>query len=242
MSMKRKSLAAIAAGVMVTAMTAYAAEAAQLTTSGGTWTDVDPDGPTDFSGLNTNQISWGDPADTMQSSYVFEGVEDEPINLPGTPGGMITFDMGTFTHNNFPIFGTSITGATLSIPLDLVNGDLVDTDLTFEFAHNETPNNASPCDAGGSQPCPDEVSISGSTPDQFFEADGMTFQFEIFGFEVDGVTNPTFLTDEGQANVATLRGKITKVPPQVPVPSTLGLLGIGLVGLGYVASRKRKAA
>lgn len=229
-ALKTIAAAGVASAVMITG-----ANAAMITTTGGSWTDVTPNNVTNLSGEGTNTISWGNSAGQGQSQYIFDGVTEAPVDLPGAIGGMTTFNMGNFTHNNRPITGTSITGATLNVPILLENGTLVDTELMFDFVHIETPN--TPGDV------PDQVSISGSTPTQSFSTNGMTFEFEISGFLQNGSAVDTFFTNEGQANVAGLQGKITKTGQTngngpVPVPATLMLLGAGLVALGAVTRRK----
>ncbi|MEM8839519.1 MAG: choice-of-anchor K domain-containing protein, partial [Pseudomonadota bacterium] len=97
-------------------------------------------------GLGTNQISWGTPLGASQSSYVFDGVAP-PTQGPFSAGD--DFTLGTFTHNNFPITGSAITGATLEVTImgTAQNGSSENFNLTstFDFDHFETPNGANPC-------------------------------------------------------------------------------------------------
>ena len=219
-----------------------AAQAALLSTA-GTWSAVTPNNATDLSGVGTNEIRWGFAFGGPQSGYRFAGVSNQAVTLPDTLGGTVLVEMGTFTHFNLPIAfdNNFITSATLDIDLSLVNGGSIDTTLSFVFDHLETHNFITPCAAGGRPPCPDLVQIAGNSPTQSFMADGMNYQFDIFGFrDTNGVTNPSFLTAEGVENKAALIGRITKIslPTSLPEPATAALFGFGLAGLVFAARRR----
>ena len=218
-----------------------AAQAALLSTT-GTWSAVTPNDVFDLSGVGTNEIRWGISVSGAPSGYRFAGVDNQAVTLPDSLGGTVLVEIGTFTHLNLPIFGDSITSATLDIDLSLVNGGSVDTTLSFVFDHLETPNTTTPCAAGGLPPCPDLVQIAGNGPIQSFMAGGMNYQFDIFGFRgANGVTNSSFLTQENVENEAALIARITKIssPTSLPEPATAALFGFGLAGLAFAARRRR---
>ena len=103
-------------------------------TTSGIWTsvEVENDNQNAVSGLGTKKIRWGNPTENnKKSSYVFEG-KDTSIGLDGG-----NYLLGTFTHNNFPITGDTITGANLALSLDF--GDSSHT-FDLAFKHDETPN------------------------------------------------------------------------------------------------------
>ena len=140
----RESLILIATCAAMTAFTLQAAQAALLTTS-GTWGGVTPLNVNNLNGVGTSTLSWGTPLTAGgQSSYDYTGVNSLFINLPTNIGDMTTFTMGTFTHDNQVISGAvanpTITGTTLTISFDLLNGTLASGTLTFDFLHNETVN------------------------------------------------------------------------------------------------------
>lgn len=213
------------------AISAGAANAASLNTS-GTWTNSQP--ASGISGNNTNQISWGNPANPQnaQSSYVFEGVSDtvDIDDLIDAP-----FLLGEFTHNNFPITGTTLTSTTLNVDLNI---DSFNQLFSFGFTHFETPNGASPCAAGGVQPCPDLVSFPNGVSDQLINIDGVDYNLTLIGFSQHGPDNAVdeFLTLEAQSNTAGLYAQLTAV--ETPEPASL--LGMITVGGAAIALRQGK--
>ncbi|MFH7244509.1 MAG: THxN family PEP-CTERM protein [Spirulina sp.] len=214
--------AAVAAVATATALTlGSTAEAASIST-GGVWTTATPNGA--ISGVGTNTISWGTPAESggQKSSYVFAGRSTFTAPTDGTK-----FSLGEFTHNNFPITGTTLSEANLEVSL---TGDISKV-FNFVFKHIETPNNANPCAEGGDQPCPDRVFLPSLFSQETVNIGGQDLFLKISGFEVDGVTTQSFLTKENQANTAFLVGQFTPVPTPALLP--------GLIGMGIAALRKR---
>ncbi len=205
-------------------------------TSDGVWTGLDgnPSGAT--VGLNTNHVQWGEPfgsSNAGPSGYIFDGRDPGEAPLDGT-----LFDIGDFTHENFTINLPSITGADLDLSLDFGTGNQT---FGYFFEHVETPNDADPCAEGGSNPCPDKVSIPDAASSSPVTIDGNDYILEIAGFSQDGGANVVseFLTEEGQPNVATLYARLVLVPQPVPEPSVLALLATGLLGAWRLGGRRR---
>ncbi|NWN91395.1 PEP-CTERM sorting domain-containing protein [Marinobacter adhaerens] len=245
----------VIAGIAASALATATASAAiiDVTSVNGSWTATNPAGVTTSSanGGTNNRISWGDPATGSwwnpgpQSGYQFDSLA--PIlNIAEETA----FDLGTFTHFNFPIYddGTVLNSATLEIQTQL-EIDSVSHSLTsfFNFTHNETPNSSNPCADGGANGsgvningCADEVSFNlnaGATDS--VSINGTEYFIDLLGFFTNGSLTDTFWTQEDLENTATLRGVITSVTSEVPEPSTFALLGLGLIGLG-LRNRKRK--
>ncbi|MBP0020376.1 MAG: THxN family PEP-CTERM protein [Cyanobacteria bacterium SBLK] len=237
---RMQCLGAIA--VALTVGFAPAANAASLNTS-GTWTNIVPSGSGTIAGAGTNTLFWGEPASgSGQSGYNFTGVTDnvEVSDLVDT-----NFLLGTFTHNNFPIYGTSLDTATLN-----VNFSLGSTNTTFSFLvdHFETPNNANPCAAGGVPSCPDLVSFPNTTSEEIVTINEVDYNLTLSGFSTNGGVDivESFLTLEGVANTAGLYATLTAIenpitedPNPVPEPASIvALLTLGTLGLGGTLKRK----
>lgn len=190
--------------------------------------------------------SWGAPPSTTypvdnssnRSGYQWISTNPTPFNVNTDT----VFDLGEFIHDNFQI--PSAADAITSIELHLVIGTFESpTDFTQDilFTHEETPNFASPCAEGGSQPCPDLVSLSNYAFNQpFMDNTGNHYFFSLLGFSTDGGAHIdlTYLTQEGASNSAHLYAIITENP--IPEPSSLILLGIGISAIGLATLRKRK--
>ena len=95
----------------------------------------------------------------------------------------------------------------------IANGStqIVDLISVFTFTHFETPNNGNPCAAGGSNPCPDLVTV-GLNPaaSESITIDDVEYVIDFTGFQVGEESFTDFLTQEALANTATLRGTFTR--------------------------------
>lgn len=250
------AIAAVAAFSLVSVGSAIAATV-QVAGVNGSWTSlVPPTGPTNVKGLGTSSVLWGTPIGKKQSGYSFVGAAAGEIETGED------FDLGTFTHNNFVIQnGTSITGAGLSVVIDLVIGGVTQVvTAAFNFSHWETDNKPAKgvaCANGGAYRsgvnkygCADRVTILDNTAtQQTFEIDGFLYILEITGFTRAGQLFSDFWTQEKAANSAILRARFTLIGPknnnngENPTPSPVPLPAAGwlvLTGLGALAAARAR--
>jgi VCBS repeat-containing protein len=119
-----------------------------------------------------------------------------------------TFEIGEFTHNNYPTdTGNAIDSVDLDISFDVsINGYTATVNHTISFLHDETPNS-------GSDPR-DIVTINNAStvvPITITTAEGVTetYNFEIIGFidENDNVVD-TVYTNENASNSFKLMGQL----------------------------------
>lgn len=216
---------------------------------GGGGTVINPATP----GPST-QVRW--PSSGDQSGYNFTVLQD-PITVDVPPAPKI-FDLGTFTHLNFPIpSGTGITSVQLQISANLtIDGQSIGPKtFLFDFTHFETPNEPggnSPCANGGANNagvningCADRVTFATSGLTDTFDVNGAEYTLTLTGFvDGDGDLVDAFWTTENLSNSAVLRGSVdVYVPPptNVPAPPALALLGMGLLGLGFATRRAGRA-
>ncbi|MBW4614522.1 MAG: PEP-CTERM sorting domain-containing protein [Desmonostoc vinosum HA7617-LM4] len=190
----------------------------------GSWTNPVGGGST-VSGLNTNEIRWGEPfSNNLKSGLRFNGTA--PPAIPITTE--TNFVLGRLTHLNFPIIPPILTGADLNIALD------VGETQTFKYAFNvnETRNRPTcPSFQKSRTPCDDQINFTSALNSNTFSVEGQEYTLQLLGFSstADG-SNPVsdFITEERKASSAFLVGRITAVRT-IPEPATV--VGLSLLGL-----------
>jgi len=121
------------------------------------------------------EVRWGAPSadPTLQSGLGFD-----PLFPPSSevPIGL-NFTLGTLFHFNNPIFlGSQLTSVDLTLGAIFTSAIPALAEFTFRMLINETPNNGSPCDEGGAQPCRDAIRFTSlDVVPQTFTVDGETF-------------------------------------------------------------------
>ncbi len=258
--MSNRSRYLIAAG-SVAALIACAAPAQAATvvfdTITSTWSAASgANVSTNGNGTPTSSASWGTPAERngKKSSYSFASIS--PVNaVIGAPGDYGPFQIGTFTHNNWPITGDSITSIKLSISTKIIIDGISQGIRTFDymFSHLETPNDVpgynGTCANGqkenaniNSNGCADRVKVNFLNTSEMFNVDGNLYTLDITGFLNAGQPVTDFWTKEEKSNSAQLLASIKMVGSAVPEPSTwaMMILGFGLAGTAVRTARRQK--
>ncbi|HBO13095.1 MAG TPA: hypothetical protein DD491_09955, partial [Halieaceae bacterium] len=161
----------------------------------------------DSSGDGFIQLEWGTPASSGggRSGYDFS-LSDSPVVLDSA------FDLGTFTHNNFPINlnGGTLDNTDLEVSFDIViDGQATTVDIVVEIDHNETPNSgANPDDIITITSFSASIAGAGNMQQEITVGE-RTYVLQIDGFR-DGSGDPVnqVFTEEGEANTFTLQARL----------------------------------
>jgi len=160
----------------------------------GVWPSISASLP-GLNGLGTSNVKWGVPAGGGQSGYRFTGHTTEVL----TDGS--EFVLGTFTHDNFPVYGFQPNQFDVDLRVNVVfnNGALI-RDFSFRFHHNETPN---------VWPAPqDLVDLPTLQSPETVEIDGEEYALVIAGFKQGGQIVTRFVSEENGSNSADIVAKL----------------------------------
>ena len=257
--MKLRNAVVLAA---LAASPALASDTVTLTNITGTWFNPTPIvGITITNGNPLSSIRWGTPAppNTFQSGYDYTAAAG-PLNFtvnppPSTPTQLI----GTFNHLNFPVFPPNLQSVQLEVDANVAVDSVPQGTFKFifDFTHDETPNGGPPGGPfTGTCPypspgspngvginvngCADQVTVTSGVGSQSFVVAGVHYTLDVIGFSQNGGTTITnkFQTVEDQNNTAGLYARVSATTtPTVPEPTSLALLGLGLLAAGF-ARRK----
>eukprot|EP00003_Mantamonas_plastica_P019723 TRINITY_DN32056_c0_g1_i1.p1 TRINITY_DN32056_c0_g1~~TRINITY_DN32056_c0_g1_i1.p1 ORF type:complete len:239 (-),score=19.11 TRINITY_DN32056_c0_g1_i1:64-780(-) len=234
------TLKSIVGGVALLTMTGVAAAfPVNLDSVSGQW--VDAVGGQNVTGEGTSQIRWGGSYGN-KSGYGFEA---NPL-LPQTITDTSPFVLGEFTHYNYEIpSGSAIDSVNLDVYASFSNGGgaAATGPFTFNFLHNETPNEKEVkecflwwCWTDMKHSLVDDI-VTVTFDDEImsseFVLDGKAYSFSLLGFE--GNVNELVTEENGDTSVNLLASLNVR---SVPEPGTIGLLGLGLLGLGVFGRKK----
>jgi PEP-CTERM motif len=209
------------------------------------WENINPVSGISVSGNGSTSASmtWGS-GPNGPAGYNFSTATTPITNV--VPPTSPNFGIGTWTHTNNPISGTSLNSATLrltaGISVDSVSQGTFD--FLFDFTHEETPNSTSSgiCANGGVNGvgvningCADIVDIAYNALSDSFLVGSTLFTLNI----VPGSTH--FETIEQSTNTFNIEANIASTTSVVPEPATVALFGLGLIGLGFLGTRQQLA-
>ncbi len=189
-----------------------------LSSSSGVWTATS--GGNYITGLNTNEVRWGDPVDVSKSGLRFDGESAQAFNEGET------FLIGELTHLNWPIWsGGAVDGATLKVTLVFSSPAVSpNPEFTFDFDVLETTNeyDLDNCDDSIQQsntPCDDRITFPSSYGEEAYTIGDKLYTLKISGF-VDSYPSGSpvseFITEEGQTSSAYLVGTLSSILVEEP--------------------------
>jgi hypothetical protein len=243
--MSQQKFLALALMVSVAVMIPSLANALQLSSVVGTWDNVQggvninyPSGISnpEYDGRPENQVRWGTPVSggipDGQSGLGFTGVAPPPSDTFLVEEA---FETGMLRHFNNPIYDPA-TAVDLTITMAFIDPTGLTTITDFTFAINETPNEPGPPDSD------DIISFPEEYADETYDIGGTLYTLKLLGFgDSPSVLEDHFRSPEGDTNDTLLWAEITEDIPPIPEPTTIVLMGFGLLGvLGYVIRQRRK--
>ncbi len=234
------------------------AGAASLASVSGSWQsinggDTPPTLVTDEYEYDTRTVSFGNTSESRALWGTPSAVDGPKTGLGFTgiaPPGQ-TFDfgdafiVGQLQHYNYAVSNAAL-GATLRISL-MFSQPAITSSFDFYFDVEETPNREALVPI--TDPVNDDfVTIPEAMASNTFTVDGISYTLELLGFgDTLGNYVDAFRTTETRTSSTLLWARIVTDPPPtegpptdpVPEPSSITLLGLGMLGLFGVNRRRR---
>ena len=209
---------------------------------------------------SATNLAWGTTTGTGQSSLVIDNSnasgQVDTYYGGGTPSAAFIGTSLDLSHNNNPITGTSLTGATMQTTIGLKpaspnNPALGDQSFAFDILFAETLNSGTCADASSPTPCNDIFVLIGGLPNVNFSYDAGDSDGELDYFVNVFITDDNALsilddnicaaagaasgcigltTVEQQSNVIPFGFTIsTERLTTVPEPTSIALFGLGMM-------------
>ncbi len=168
--------------------------------------------------IKESRIHWGSSTNPVaDSSYNF--TRTHTFDIKKYLASENAFKIGKFDHINNGVVDDPLTEVKLKV--NFKSSEFYEFDYHLQFTHNAGDNS-------------DEVTLSSITKNVTIKRGGDTYQLNIFGFKEsasDANYTDNLSTAKDESTSTFIWAQFTKVNVNVPEPTPLALMSLGLVGL-----------